>query len=82
MTKQIVNSAIRRHPLQTPIAKPGACSADRAPNSFAFVAAEVIEHHDVAGSQGLDQLGLDISVECLGINLPADDPRRLDVIMP
>lgn len=57
------------------------CGADRGPDGLALVAAEVIDHDNVARMQCLDQLGLDVGVESLGIDRPVDDPRCFDVVM-
>lgn len=59
----------------------GADGTDRGPDRFALVAAEVVDHDDVAWTQGLGELGLDVGLEGLGINGAVDDPRRFDSVV-
>jgi len=60
---------------------PGPGGADRLPDGVALMAAKVVDDDDIARDQGLDELGLDIGVEGLGVDRAVDDPRRLDAIM-
>lgn len=55
--------------------------ANGAPNSLAFVRAEIVHHNDVARLEGGHENLLDIEEEPLAVDRPVDEPRRFDAIM-
>lgn len=55
--------------------------ADRSPDGLALVAAEVIDHDNIAWAEGLGELGFDISMESLGVDGAINHPRRFDAIV-
>lgn len=60
----------------------GADGADRLPDSFALVAAEVVEDDDIAGPEGGSQELLHIGAEALAVDRSVEDAGRVDPIDP
>ena len=60
----------------------GAGFADGLSDGLAFVAAEIIEHDDVAGPQGRDEELLDIGAEPLAVDGPVEDAGCVDAVDP
>src|SRR5271165_63187 len=61
--------------------EPCADAADRRPDGFSFVGAEVVEDHDVAWLEGRDQELLDISSEALAVDRAVEQAGRVDPIV-
>lgn len=59
----------------------GAGRADRLPHGLAFVAAEVVHHHHVAGRERRDQDALDIGAEDVAVHRAVEDPGRVDPVV-
>jgi hypothetical protein len=51
-------------------------------HSLAFVAAEIVEHDNVVGRQGLDQFPFHIGQEGIGIDRAIENPWRIDTVAP
>lgn len=58
----------------------GSDLADRLAHGFAFVAAEIVHHHDVSLLQGGSEHLLDIDAEALAVDRPLDHPGGIDPV--
>src|SRR5213075_740728 len=58
----------------------GADRADGTAHGFPFVAAEIVDDHDISGLEGGHEHLLDIGKEALAIDRAVDDARRIDPV--
>ncbi len=59
----------------------GSPGPDGGARGLALVAAQIVEHDDVAGLQGWGQNFLDIDPEQLAVDRPVDHPGRVDAVV-
>lgn len=67
--------AIRRE-----IEKFGADRADRLANDLGLVAAEIVQHDDVATTQNRSEAPFHASAKAAAVDRFVDDPRRMDAV--
>jgi hypothetical protein len=59
----------------------GPYRANELTHGFAFVAAEIVHDHDIAGLQRRKENLLHIELKAVAIDRPLDEPRRVDPVM-